>query len=88
MTPKVSRRDLERENAALRADLKELDGRLRVVLGGLVYMMHLQGRTVIDVTVPEWVWGQDISVGSAFDEATGAVVVTRDRYLKEPGEEG
>ena len=88
MHPKVSRRDLERENAALRADLKELDGRLRVVLGGLVFMMHQQGRTVIDVTVPGWVWGQDISVGSAFDEATGAVVVTRNGYLKEPGEEG
>lgn len=87
MTPKVSRRDLERENAALRADLKELEGRVRVVLGGLVYLMHQQGRTVIDVTVPGWVWKQNVNVGSVFDEATGAVVITRDGYLREPGEE-
>lgn len=88
MTPKVSRRELERENAALRAELQEVPGRMKVLIGAVIYLMHQQGRTVIDVTVPEWVWGQDISVGSAFDEATGAVVVTRDGYLKEPGEEG
>lgn len=83
--PKLSRRDLERLIVRLEEDNQRLAGHAKVLAGAVVYMMHERGETVIDVTVPPWVYKQDCHVGAAINDDE-SVVVTRNAYLRPPAE--
>jgi len=81
--PKTSRRELERAILALEARYEKLAGHTKILAGAVVYMMHERGETVIDVTIPPWVYKQDCHVGSAMND-DNSIVVTRNAYLRPP----
>lgn len=83
--PKLSRRDLERLIVRLEAERKQLAGNAKVLAGAVAYMMHERGETVIDVTIPAWVYKQDCHVGSAIND-DDSIVITRNAYLRPPVE--
>lgn len=84
-SPKLSRRDLERLIVRLDADNKRIAGHTKVLAGAVAYMMHERGETVIDVTIPAWVYTQDCHVGSAIND-DDSIVITRNAYLRPPVE--
>ncbi len=83
--PKLSRRDLERLIMRLEAERTKLAGNAKVLAGAVAYMMHERGETVIDVTIPAWVYKQDCHLGSAIND-DNSIVVTRNAYLRPPVE--